>query len=172
LRPILEEGISQIQVAQTHRLPLRTLQRWLKQYRQHGLAGLVRQNRADRGQRRGMPPELIQLIEGLALQKPAPSVANIHHRVKEVATEQGWNPPCYSRVYQIVQKLDPALYKAKKTTLAVDSNGVKTISEAEHGRICAAYEQKLEQLYAEIGKLTTEINWLKKKFPGLSEKRD
>ena len=63
-------------------------------------------------------------------------------------------------------------YKAQKTTLAVDSNGVKYISEAEHQRVCNAYEQKLDQLYAEIGKLTTELNWLKKKFAGLTEKRE
>ncbi len=63
-------------------------------------------------------------------------------------------------------------YKTQKEAIAPDSNGAKAISEVEHHRICAAYEQKLEQLYAEIGKLTTEINWLKKKFPGLSEKRE
>ena len=29
----------------------------------------------------------------------------------------------------------------------------------------AAYEQQLTDLYAEIGKLTTQVNWLKKKYP-------
>ena len=29
----------------------------------------------------------------------------------------------------------------------------------------AAYEQQLTDLYAEIGKLTTQLTWLKKKFP-------
>ena len=29
----------------------------------------------------------------------------------------------------------------------------------------AAYEQQLGELYAEIGKLTTQLNWLKKKYP-------
>ncbi len=29
----------------------------------------------------------------------------------------------------------------------------------------AAYEQQIGELYAEIGKLTTQLNWLKKKYP-------
>lgn len=29
----------------------------------------------------------------------------------------------------------------------------------------AGYEQQLSELYAEIGKLTTQLNWLKKKYP-------
>jgi transposase-like protein len=29
----------------------------------------------------------------------------------------------------------------------------------------AAHAQQLEELYAEIGKLTTQLNWLKKKLP-------
>lgn len=29
----------------------------------------------------------------------------------------------------------------------------------------AAHEQQVEDLYAEIGRLTTQVNWLKKKLP-------
>jgi len=29
----------------------------------------------------------------------------------------------------------------------------------------AAYEQQIGELYTEIGKLTTQLNWLKKKYP-------
>ncbi len=29
----------------------------------------------------------------------------------------------------------------------------------------ATYEQQIGELYAEIGKLTTQLNWLKKKYP-------
>lgn len=29
----------------------------------------------------------------------------------------------------------------------------------------AAHEQQLQELYAEMGKLTTQLNWLKKKLP-------
>lgn len=29
----------------------------------------------------------------------------------------------------------------------------------------AEYEKKIEELYGEVGRLTTELNWLKKKYP-------
>ena len=35
-----------------------------------GLAGLARRGRRDRGQQRGLRPELTQVIEGLALRTP------------------------------------------------------------------------------------------------------
>ncbi len=49
LQPVLEEGVSQTEVARLHHIPLRTIQRWMSQYRRHGLVGLARQERADRG---------------------------------------------------------------------------------------------------------------------------
>jgi putative transposase len=103
LRPALEDGVPQTQIARTHRLPLSTVQRWIKRYREHGLTGLAHQQRSDRGKPRGMPSELVQLIEGLALQTPPRSVAAIHRQVREVANQQGCKPPSYSRVYQIVR---------------------------------------------------------------------
>jgi putative transposase len=78
LQPVLEEGISQTEVARLHHISLRTIQRWIGQYRQYGLVGLARQERADRGTRRGLEADLIHLIEGLALQKPKRSAAAIH----------------------------------------------------------------------------------------------
>jgi putative transposase len=103
LRPTLEEGVPQTQIARTYNLPLSTVQRWIKRYRERGLLGLARQPRSDRGQPRGMPSNLVQLIERLALQTPLRSVAAIHHQVTEVAKQKGWKPPSYSRVYQIVR---------------------------------------------------------------------
>ena len=40
VRPALEEGITQAQIARTHQLPKSTVQRWIKQYREQGLAHL------------------------------------------------------------------------------------------------------------------------------------
>jgi putative transposase len=101
LRPALEEGVPQTQIARTYQLPLSTVQRWIKRYRECGLVGLARQQRSDRGKPRGMRSELVQLIERLALQTPPRSVAAIHQRVTKVAKQQGWKSPSYSRVYQI-----------------------------------------------------------------------
>ena len=109
LRPALEEGISLTQVAQQHNLPIRTVQRWASHYQTLGLAGLVHQPRSDQGQRRNLPEKLHHLIEGLALQKPAPSTALIYRQVKEVADREGWKVPSYSQVYSVVRQIEPAL---------------------------------------------------------------
>lgn len=104
IRPALEEGISQAQIARVHQLSLSTVQRWIKHYREQGLIGLVRASRSDRGSSRGLSSAVIQWIEELAQRVPARSVAAIHRQVCASAQEQGWKPPSYARVYQIVQR--------------------------------------------------------------------
>lgn len=110
IRPALEDGVTQAQVARTHNVPASTLKRWVKRYREHGLAGLAdAKARSDKGKSRRLPPAAITLIEGLALQTPPRSMAAIHRQVTAIAKEQGWNPPSYDRVRHIIQGLDPAL---------------------------------------------------------------
>ncbi len=108
LRPALEEGVSQARLAQHLGVALRTVQRWIRRYQTHGLAGLVRQPRADAGRRR-LPAELQLAIEGLALRTPPPSVATIHRTIGEIARSHGWRAPSYDCVHEIVRALDPAL---------------------------------------------------------------
>jgi putative transposase len=109
IRPFLEDGVPLAHIARERAIPIRTLSRWVKHYRERGLKGLTRQGRADKGKRRGMPPDLKPLIEGLALQKPRRSAAAIHRQVTRVATEQGWPVPSYGQVYAIIDALDPGL---------------------------------------------------------------
>lgn len=109
IRPFLEDGVPLVQIAKERTIPRRTLTRWVKQYRETGLDGLIRQGRADKGERRNVPPDLKSLIEGLALQKPRRSAAAIHRQVTRVATEQGWPVPSYSQVSAIIDALDPGL---------------------------------------------------------------
>ena len=73
LRPVLEEGVPLQRLAREQRIPVRTAQRWLQHYQRDGLIGLAHRARRDHGQRRTVPHELQQLIEGLALRKPAPT---------------------------------------------------------------------------------------------------
>ena len=87
---------------------MRTLERWLAQYRVDGLAGLVRRIREDRG-RRKLPKEAVELIEGLFLKKPRPSAAAVHRRVLTLCKEREWASPSYSTVYAIISRLDPGL---------------------------------------------------------------
>lgn len=108
-------------IAREHGIVLRTAQRWLRRYREHGLAGLAHQPRVDRG-RCAFSPDLVRLIEGLALQIPAQSVAAIHRRAVAVAEERGWQPPSYGTVYGLVRRLDPGL-------VALAHDGPKTYRE-------------------------------------------
>jgi transposase len=85
LQPYVEDGVPLARLARQQGMALRTAQRWLQRYRQHGLAGLVRQTRADRGHHRRLTPELAQLIEGLALRTPPPTAAYLHRQVAALA---------------------------------------------------------------------------------------
>jgi putative transposase len=110
IRPALEDGVSQAQVARTHHISKSTIGRWIKRYREKGLAGLADvQVRSDKGTSRRLPAEAVTLIEGLALQTPPRSVAAIHRQVCTIAKARGWNVPSYDSVYRIIKKLDPAL---------------------------------------------------------------
>ena len=95
-------------------IPGRTARRWLANYRAGGLAGLDRASRCDRGRRR-LRPQLLALIQGLAVTPPASSVAFIHRRVCEVASREGWPEPSYPTVWRVVAALDRGL-----VTLALD----------------------------------------------------
>ena len=110
IRPALEEGVTQAQVARTHQIAPSTVQSWIKRYREKGLARLAnRISRSDKGKSPRLPTEAIQLTLGLALQTSPRSAASIHRQVSAFAKEQGWSTPSYNRVYTIIKKLDPAL---------------------------------------------------------------
>ncbi len=64
IRPHLEEGVPQSELARAHQISLSTVQRWVRAYREGGLSGLVREPRSDRGKPRGLPKEQIMLVEG------------------------------------------------------------------------------------------------------------
>lgn len=107
LRPHLEDGVPLAQAARDAGVAVRTAERWLSRYRADGLAGLARSPRTPTGRR--LDPNLVSLIEDLALRKPRPSIASIHRRAENIAHQQGWNPSSYSTVYSIVAGLDPAM---------------------------------------------------------------
>lgn len=117
LQPCVEHDVPLTHVAHHHGIPLRTVERWLAQYRRDGFAGLARRGRSDRGHPRGLRPELQHVIEGLALRKPPPTAALVHRQVRDVALRNGWPVPNYKRVYRVVKQLAPAL-----VTLAHDGS--------------------------------------------------
>ncbi len=61
IRPALEDGVSQAQVARTHQLAASTVQSWIKRYRDKGLSGLANNvGRSDKGKSRRLPLEAIR----------------------------------------------------------------------------------------------------------------
>ncbi len=108
LRSHTERGVPLPRAAQAAGVGLRTVERWLAQYRADGLTGLVRRTREDRGRRR-LPVEAVDLIEGLFLKKPRPSAAAVYRRVLTLCKDREWASPSYSTVYAIISRLDPGL---------------------------------------------------------------
>ena len=53
-----------------------------------------------------------------------------------------------------------------KNWRAIALDGLSSLFERQESTVAlqAAHEQQLSDLYAEIGKLTTQVNWLKKKL--------
>lgn len=95
IRPCVEEGVSQAEVARAHGVSSSTVQRWIKRYREQGLVGLAREERADRGHSRDLSKEEIELIEGFYLSRPRPQLTSVYRKVCRVAREQGWKEPSY-----------------------------------------------------------------------------
>lgn len=118
LRPTIEDGAPLTRSAAAAGVAPSTARRWLARYEAGGLAALARRPRADRGVRRTRP-ELVVLVEGLALRRPRPTTATIARRVSAAAAEHGWPAPSYSTVVAIVAAIDPAVL-----TLAHDGPGV------------------------------------------------
>lgn len=127
IEPCLTEEVTLAEAARQHGVTPRTIERWISAYKREGFRGLVRRRRSDRGKHH-LPEELQSFIEGLALQRPRRKVTRIHEMACEVADREGWKPPGYRLVYNIVREIDPALW-----TLA--HQGV------------AAYEQAYDLVY-------------------------
>lgn len=105
LQPHLEQNQPLRSVARAAGIPYRTAHRLVSAYRRHGLSGLVRKKRTDRGQRRTVSDKLKEGIEGLALQKPPLPIAALHRKVLQLARERGEKPPSYGTVFSIVRSL-------------------------------------------------------------------
>jgi putative transposase len=70
-------------VARTQNIPASTVRRWMKHYRDKGLAGLAdAKTSSDKGKSRRLPADAITLVEGLALQTPQRSMAAIHRKAR------------------------------------------------------------------------------------------
>lgn len=107
LRRHVEDGVPLKTLAAHEGIGLRTLQRWHAAHKRHGINGLAAAKRPT-AQRR-TDPELVALIEGLALVKPALPVALIARKTNRVAAGHGWRAPSYSTVRSITGGLDTGM---------------------------------------------------------------
>lgn len=108
IAPTVEHGVPLTRATAHAGVPVSTARRWVARYRQDGLSGLARTRRSDYGQRRTRP-ELVDLAEALALQRPRLTAAAIARQVQQTAAGKGWPAPAYSTVAGIIAAIDPAL---------------------------------------------------------------
>lgn len=108
LRPHVQDGVPLSRAARDAGVAPRTAQRWLAAFRAGGLAALGRPSRVDAGRLRTQT-ELVEVIQGLALTRPRPSVATITRKTAALAAERSWAAPAYSTVREIVTTIDPHL---------------------------------------------------------------
>jgi putative transposase len=101
----LEWGVTLSRIAEEAGIDFRTVTRWLARYRQHGLSGLGRKDRSDRGKLRAVSPTIQRLIEGLALEKPPRPIRSLYRQVCDFAKDTKEPVPSYWMVRQIVQAL-------------------------------------------------------------------
>ncbi|MET3721985.1 transposase InsO family protein [Arthrobacter sp. UYEF21] len=128
LRQHLDDGVPLARISGQAGIPLRTLQRWTAGFRAGGsVAALGRRPRSDRGSH-SLPPEIVGAIEGLALRRPAPTIAFIHRRIGAVAVDRGIPAPGYSTVRAVVAAIDLGL-----RTIALEGD--------------AAYRDRFELVY-------------------------
>lgn len=109
LRQHYESGVPWNRLAAEARVPPRTLSRWAAAYRTDPThSGLKRRQRGDRGCKK-IPAELVEVIEALALRRPAPTMAFICRRVGDIARDRELPAPSYSSVRAVVTAIDPGL---------------------------------------------------------------
>jgi putative transposase len=104
IQPFLEDGAPIPKLAKEAGLSIRTARRWIKSYRDHGLAGLSKVRRADYGS--SHIPEMVRTyVEGLALRLPRQSLASIHRNTIKFAQGRDLKAPGYTTVRKIVAAL-------------------------------------------------------------------
>lgn len=69
IKPYLEEETSLSSIAINNKIAIRTLQRWVAQYKKDGLESLNRKQRSDLGKYRKITEQTKGIIEGLFLHK-------------------------------------------------------------------------------------------------------
>ena len=124
----LEDKATLTSIAKVTGISIRSLHRWVSQYNENGLDGLKLKARYDKGIYRDLSENLVQVIEGLALQKPKRTVAAIHRQILRHAQDNKLPSPSYAIVLKVVNSISPDL-------ISLAHEGIKS------------YQQKYDLLY-------------------------
>lgn len=105
IKPYLEQESSLSAISTNNGIAIRTLQRWIAQYKKKGLQNLDRKNRSDIGKYRKITDKTKEIIEGLFLYKQNITIANITRKINEYCVEQNTRPANYYTVRKVVQSI-------------------------------------------------------------------
>ena len=115
INPYLKKEAILSKLAKESGVNLRTLQRWIKSYKAHGLEGLSRQKRKDAWNHKTIQNKLKDGIEGLALNKKNMSIATITRVVNEYCIKQEFDKIGYYTIRRIIRSIpDDMKVLAKK----------------------------------------------------------
>ena len=103
IKPYLEQESSLSAISTDNGVAIRTLQRWIAQYKKEGLQNLERKHRSDLGKYRKITNQTKGIIEGLFLDKQNITIANITRKINEYCVEQSTKPANYYTVRKVVQ---------------------------------------------------------------------
>ena len=146
IEPYLEGTQTLNSVAAHAKIPFRTAQRWVEQYRKGGLASLARKTRSDHGSKRVISHRMLEIIEGLALERPRVPIAAIYRELKEFAGKTGENLPSYPAVYRTVRALPAGLLTLAHQGSRVYSESFDLVHRREASRPNAIWQADHAQL--------------------------
>lgn len=138
IEPYINNGATLKVIATTTSIPVRTLGLWVNKYREHGLVGLARQSRCDKGSSRQCETTLQKTIEGLYLEKPMLSGANIHKLITEYCHQKNLKAPSYRSVCRV-------LFNIPDDIVLLSRQGSK------------AYQQQYDLLYIRAAERPNEL---------------
>lgn len=105
IEPYLNGTFNLNDIAKNKNIPIRTLNLWLKKYRQNGLLGLARKPRQDRGNTRKCGQDLVEVIEGLYLKNPTLSRKNLHIMLAKYGSKHNIDLPSYRTLCRIIDSI-------------------------------------------------------------------
>jgi putative transposase len=101
IEPYINGRSSLSKLSKHHSISRSTLTRWITRYQDHGLLGLTRKSRTDRGIKQ-TPEIILHGIEALVLHQPHLSIAHVHRLICEFAESLGEKIISYPSVQKYI----------------------------------------------------------------------